>query len=357
MSTALGVGRTALRPCINTLVTEGVLERRPQSGTFLLELPDPKTRTIIIALIAPFEGTREPGREADPAWLYRVASAFERIALPAGAKLLLKDQSPYADDPCSVKDLSIEAAKEGAQAAVLLHPTGPKEKISCALALLHDRGVHPVIISARSYPGLASRVYFDSGWGAYSATRHLIQQGHQRIGFAGASGGPEWMRERYQGYCDALEAAEIEPDMTSVYFPDRDKPVHERLPLPQDGADALAYFSALPESVRPTALFAASDTLALGILRTAAAQGIAIPTQFSLVGFDNNPGALLSGLTTVERPTEALGEAAARVTLERIAAGPEAATVTQRLRPVLIKRTTVIPPRSSGNPVNAKEPS
>jgi LacI family transcriptional regulator len=312
-------------------------------------------RGATIALIAPFQGTSEPGREADSAWLYRVVSAFERAALPAGARLLLKDQSPYAEDPCSVKDLSVQAAAEGAQAVVLLHPTGPKEKISCALALLHDAGVHPVIISARSYPGLASRVYFDSGWGAYIATRYLIQHGHRRIGFAGAPDGPEWMPERHQGYCDALAAAEIEPEASSLYFPGRGKTHCERLPLPQDGADALTYFLSLPESLRPTAIFAANDTLALGMLQAAAAQGSPVPGPFSIVGFDNDPGALLAGLTTVERPTEALGEAAARVTLERIAAGPEAATVTERLRPVLIERATVTPPHPGGNSVNAKE--
>lgn len=355
MSAALGVGRTALRPCIELLVSEGVLERRPQSGTFLLSLPASTRTRATIALIAPFQGTNEPGREADSGWLYRVVSAFERVALPAEAQLLLKDQSPFVDDPCSVKDLSVQAVADGAQAVVLLHPTGPKEKISCALALLHDAGVHPVIISARSYPGLASRVYFDSGWGAYIAIRHLIQHGHRRIGFAGAPDGPEWMQERCQGYCDALEAAEIESEAPLLYYPGRDETSRERLPLPENGADALAYFLSLPEAMRPTAVFAANDALALGMLQAAATRNIPIPALFSLVGFDNDPGALLAGLTTVERPTEALGEAAARLTLERIAAGPKAATVTERLRPVLIERATVMTPQTCGNSVNAKE--
>lgn len=355
IAAALGVGRTALRPCIDFLVEEGVLERRPQSGTFLRTLPAAQMRGTTIALITPFKGTREPGREADSPWLYRVVSAFERVVLPSGVKLLLKDQSPFADDPCSVKDLSHQAASEGAQAVVLLHPTGPKEKVSCALALLHDSGVHPVIISARSYPGLASRIYFDSGWGAYLATRHLIQRGHTRIGFAGAPDGPEWMRERYQGYCNALEAAEITPETSLICLPPQSSVSCERLPLPRDGADALNQLWSLPESARPTAIFAASDTLALGILRAATAQGIAVPEQLSLAGFDNDPDALLAGLTTVERPTETLGEAAAHVTLERIAAGPEAATVTQRLRPVLIERATVSPPHHGGVSVYAKE--
>ncbi|MBC8103637.1 MAG: GntR family transcriptional regulator, partial [Cytophagales bacterium] len=155
LAAALGVGRTALRPSLDALEAEGVVERRPQSGTFLLALPAAPVRgdDCGIALIAPFQATSEPGSREDAEWLYRVVSAFERVAVPAGARLLLKDQSPFLHDPCSIKDLAREAAAQGARAAILLHPAGPWEKITCALALLHDAGVHPVIVSGRDYPG------------------------------------------------------------------------------------------------------------------------------------------------------------------------------------------------------------
>ncbi|MBC8102893.1 MAG: substrate-binding domain-containing protein, partial [Cytophagales bacterium] len=312
-------------------------ERRPQSGTFLLALPAAPVRgdDCGIALIAPFQATSEPGSGEDAEWLYRVVSAFERVAVPAGARLLLKDQSPFLHDPCSIKDLAREAAAQGARAAILLHPAGPWEKITCALALLHDAGVHPVIVSGRDYPGLASRVYFDSGWGAYLATRHLLQQGHQRIAFLGVWGEQEWVTERLRGYRDALEAAEIEPDDAWV-------PHSETTRDPEVRAHAaLERLLELPKARRPTAIVASNDALALALLRSAALLGVAVPAALSLVGFDNSPAALLAGLTTIERPTEALGEAIAHTTLARIAAGMEAGTVTQRLRPVLIERTTV----------------
>jgi DNA-binding LacI/PurR family transcriptional regulator/biotin operon repressor len=355
LATALGAGRTALRPCIDQLVLEGVLEKRPQSGTFLLRIPPALVTDVTIALIAPFSGTEGPVQQTDAVWLHRVVSAFERTTRLAGVKLILKDQSPLSSDPCSVKELARQVIADGVRAAVLLHPTGPKDKISCALALLHDFGIHPVIVSSRTYPGLASRVYFDSGWGAYLATRYLLQKGHQRIGFAGAPEGPVWMTERFEGFREALATAEIPLESSSVYYLDQHLPPGERQPTLKDGADALRYFLTLPESERPTALFAANDSIALGILRSAAMHGISIPDSLSLIGFDNDPGALSAGLTTIERPTEALGEAIAQVTLERVAAGQEAATVTQRLRPVLLERGTVIAPQSSGNLSNAKE--
>lgn len=332
----MGVGRTALRPVLKSLESQGIIVRRPQAGTFLEAIPAPHVKQARVVVIAPLSNTRQKGRETDPAWLHQVISAFERVVLPSGVQLQLKDQSPHIANPCSIKEMSCEAANEGAQAAVLLHPLASREKTSCALSLLHDRGVHPIIVSSRTYPGLASQVYFDSGWGAYLATRHLLQLGHERVAFAGAPGGHEWVQERIQGYYQALDVAEMKRQPTWVWKPDNT----ERLPTTQDGTQALEYFLSLPEKKRPTAFVAANDVIALGILKEARKRRVKIPEQFSLIGFDNDSGALLNGLTTIERPTETLGEAIARVTLERLAAGANADTVTHRLRPLLIERST-----------------
>lgn len=338
IATTLGIGRAALRAALEQLELEGTLRRQPQSGTFLTAIPAPQAHGARIAVIAPLGSGS--GSEHDADWLYRVVSAIERTMRPAGGKITLRDQSPRADDPCSVKDMVREAVEAKVQAAILLHPLGTREKIAHALAMLHDRNVHPLIVSARTYPGLASQVYFDSGWGAYLATRHLLQQGHTQIGFAGASRGHEWVRERLTGYQNALEAAEITPQDIWTWLPDDG----ERLPEASDGVAAWGQWRSLPSERRPTGIVAANDVVALGLQAAAQAHGASVPGDFSLIGFDNDPAALLAGLTTVERPTEALGEAVARVILERLAAGPQASTVTVRLRPVLIERATVGPP-------------
>jgi DNA-binding LacI/PurR family transcriptional regulator len=336
----LGMGRSALRPLLESLENEGVLERRPQSGTFLIRIPVPGVSGTKVALIAPFRGTGQPEDAFNVQWLYRVVSAFERTAVPAGARVLLLDQSPRIPDICSIKDLALEAVAEGVQAAILLHPFGTRAKIAHALALLHDRGVHPIVVSSRTYPGLASQVYFDSGWGAYLATRFLIQQGHRRIGFAGAPSGHEWVQDRLVGYRTALEAAEIPEEAEWVFLPEEG----ERLASSADGVAAWNHWRALPSPLCPTAVVAANDAVALGVLEAARQDGITVPEALSVIGFDNDPGALLAGLTTLERPTETLGETVAQVTLEQLARGPEAATVSLRLRPVLIERRSVGPP-------------
>jgi len=339
----LGVGRAALRPALEELEAQGFLRRRPQSGTFLVSIPPPLVSGASVLLAAPFRGAGGTGQAAEAGWLYRVTSAFERAAGQAGAALTLMDQSPPSEAPCSVKDIAHRAAAAGVRAAVLLHPLGTREEIACALSILHDHDVHPVIVSSRTYPGLASQVYFDSGWGAYLATRHLLTRGHTRIGFVGAASGHEWVRERHEGYRQALAASEVGGDAAWVWLPEEG----ERLPRREDGAAAFAHWRALPAGARSTALVAANDVVALGILDAARAAGVAVPEALSVIGFDNDPEALLAGLTTVERPTEALGEAVARTTLERLAAGLQAATMTLRLRPVLIERSTVGRPTGS----------
>ncbi len=346
LATALGVGRTALRPILEALESEGILERRPQAGTFLRALPVLNSKGSRVTLIAPFGETGQQERETDPMWLHRVVSAFERVMRPAGVELELLDQSPLAGNPCSIKEMTKEAAHAGADAVVLLHPLGDRCTIGCALALLHDLGAHPIIASARTYSGMASSVYFDSSWGIYCATKHLIEFGHRRIGFAGPSIGHEWVRERIAGYEQALnatEATDIEASPAWIWTCDEG----EHVPSAHDGIRALEKWLALPEDERPTAVVGANDTVALGFLEAARKKGIEIPGDISLTGFDNDPGSLLAGLSTLERPTETLGEALARVTIDRLAQelGGEVAAITHRLRPDFIERRTVAPPR------------
>ncbi|RYG62732.1 GntR family transcriptional regulator [bacterium] len=342
LAMAMGVGRTMLRPVLDALEQEGILERKPQAGTFLRGVPAPLVKGGRVVLIAPFTEIPESGRENEPAWTYSVTAAFEKVMRATGTDLDLRDQSPLGADPCSIKVMAKEAIDDGAEAVLMIHPLGDRGTINCALSLLHDSGVHPIICSARNYSGLTSQVYFDSSWGMYQATRHLISRGHHRIGFASAPTGHDWVRERIAGYKEALEAAEIERNSQWIWSGDDT----EKLPHLQDGVDAFEKWLTLPVNDRPTAIVAANDTIAIGLLRAAKSHGISAPGDLSVVGFDNDPAALLAGLTTMARPTGELGEALAQVTLSRLSQGKgkEVAAVTYRLRPTFIERNTVGPP-------------
>ncbi|MYU10409.1 substrate-binding domain-containing protein [Streptomyces sp. SID8361] len=152
-------------------------------------------------------------------------------------------------------------------------------------------------------------VLVDDYAGAYQAATYLLSLGHVRIAFVG--GPPELfsVSERHRGWRDALERAGIEAD--------------QQLQLngafsEEFGAAALSHLLAAAEP--PTAVFAASDTIALGLLSAARRLSIDVPRNLSVVGFDDVPAASLvtPRLTTVHTPLEKMADAAVRMLVERL---------------------------------------
>jgi DNA-binding LacI/PurR family transcriptional regulator len=180
-------------------------------------------------------------------------------------------------------------------------------------------------------------VHADDYGGAVLATRHLIDLGHRRIAVITSTPRPFALEERLRGVRDAHRA-------TGLHF-------DERLLLTGDFSIASgeqAGTELLAMSEPPSAVFALNDRMALGVIRGALAQGISVPDQLSVVGFDDIALASLlnPALTTVRQPGFALGEAAARgffalldnqpvdmptvISTELIVRGTSGAAVTQR---------------------------
>jgi DNA-binding LacI/PurR family transcriptional regulator len=161
-----------------------------------------------------------------------------------------------------------------------------------------------------SFPSIA----VDDVAGGELATRHLVELGHRRIALIGDPP-PEfrfdWSRDRTRGYARALAAAGIET---------RDDYVREGTRLPHVARAVAAELLSLPE--RPTAVFAASDTQAIGALEAARALGIEVPGQLSVVGFDDIEVAAYVGLTTVRQPLVESGRRGAQILLDVLAERP-----------------------------------
>ena len=97
-----------------------------------------------------------------------------------------------------------------------------------------------------------------------------------------------------------------------------------------------------------TAIFASNDLLAIGALRAAAELGIAVPAALSVIGFDGIDlgGYSYPALTTVGHPIRAMGEIAAGVLIDRIAAGPTACReVVLALQLLMRESTGAVPVR------------
>ncbi|MQA12275.1 MAG: LacI family DNA-binding transcriptional regulator [Pseudonocardiaceae bacterium] len=153
-----------------------------------------------------------------------------------------------------------------------------------------------------------------TNWGGgLSATEHLIELGHRRIGVIGGPPGFLCSRARIDGYRTALERAEVAFDADLVRHGD----------FHHEGGYRRAFeLLELPE--RPTAIFAGSDEQALGTVEAARVSGLSVPADLSVVGFDDLPVARWSSppLTTVRQPLAEMGQHAGRMLAELIADNP-----------------------------------
>lgn len=146
--------------------------------------------------------------------------------------------------------------------------------------------------------------------GAHDAMTYLVALGHKRIGFI--AGSPEFgcARDRLAGYQAVLQEHGITVDPRLIYVGDFLQPsgyvgAHQLLSLPE----------------RPTAIFAASDLMALGVMEAARERGLTLPGDLSVVGFDDIPQAqhVHPALTTVHQSLEEMGRSAAHLLLKYIA--------------------------------------
>jgi LacI family transcriptional regulator len=142
--------------------------------------------------------------------------------------------------------------------------------------------------------------------GARRAIEHLIELGHERIGFITGRRGVGSAEQRLLGYQGALEAGGMPRDGSLIVDGDFLEPRgHE------------AARELLARDRPPTAIFASSDTAALGVLRAARELGVRVPRDVSVVGFDDIPEAsfVTPSLTTVVQPLREMGKAAVRMLL------------------------------------------
>ena len=172
--------------------------------------------------------------------------------------------------------------------------------------------------------------------GGELATSHLVELGHRLIAFVGDKPPDPFRfassRDRTLGYERALADAGIEQ---------RPEFVREGTQSHQVARGIAIDLLRLPQ--RPTAVFAASDAQALGVLEAARILGIRVPEELSVVGFDDVEVAALVGLTTVRQPLFESGRHGAELLLQSLGGTPPASHV-KTLPVELVVRSTTAPP-------------
>jgi DNA-binding LacI/PurR family transcriptional regulator len=180
-------------------------------------------------------------------------------------------------------------------------------------------------------------VRIDDVAAARQAVNHLLLAGHERIGMLNADG--DWSLaysppiDRARGFTSAMTSAglEVAPELV--------------VEVPwgaNGGADGMDRLLSLDPP--PTAVFAFSDEVAIGALRSLRRAAVPVPAGMSLVGIDDHPMAELSDLTTVRQPVLEQGAAAGRLVLDLLR-GNEPDTVHVTLPTSLVIRGTTAAPR------------
>lgn len=197
-----------------------------------------------------------------------------------------------------------------------------------------DARIPVVVVGSQDVPsGRLHAVAVDQYAGARAAVRHLLDLGHRSI--AHLAGPQDWIdaRERLRGWQDELLAAGCEVPAS----------------IEGDWAAGRGFEVglALADGELPTAVFAANDQLALGLLHAFAERGVRVPQDVSVVGFDSVDGSdhFTPPLTTVRPDFGALGRHCLEV-LRAAIAGEQ--VVTEAIAPSLVVRASTAAPRSDG---------
>lgn len=192
-----------------------------------------------------------------------------------------------------------------------------------------------VVLIDEDIPGVqVPRVFVENEIGAYAATRHLIDAGHQRIAYIGGPHGLYSVEQRRAGFLRAMQEAGLEV-----------------LPEHMAGGSFAREFARqatldfLKTATPPTAIFGSNDYIVIGIMQGLRQAGVPVPQKMSIVGFDDMPLTELFSppLTAVRQPIEALGRQGFQA-LYSLLSGQQPPMLT--MLPVqLIERESVAEPR------------
>lgn len=242
--------------------------------------------------------------------LYGPASTLfgiERAAHEAGYFMIVA--SLKALNRSSVSEAVERLRIQGVDGILVIAPY-----VEAANALRHAPTDVPIVAAEAGPVDVLPVVGVDQYAGAVSATRHLLDLGHRTVWHISGPGDFLEARERVDGWRAALEDAGIDPPP----------------PLSGDWSARAGYDLGRRLSADPavTAIFAANDQMALGVLRALHESGREVPGQVSVVGFDDMPEApyFMPPLTTVRQDFIEVGSRSLRLLVRTIEGGDHTAT-------------------------------
>ncbi len=299
---AAGVSRSTVSFVLNNIegmrISEETRQKVLKAAESLNYHPDASARSMVKGktFIIGFVVRQEPDKAYADLLLPEVMRGISEVAAEHAYHMIFKPVPPE-DESNSLTTLFLEHQVDG------LIVSGPLANDQEIVDLFNTNA--PIILQGRiDYPDIPS-VDINNRKAAEKAVNHLISLGHKEIAFiSNASLKYSSSKDRLMGYRRALENAGITFNNDLVFFGDR---------TPDSGYQAIK--NMLQSSVKPSAIFIASDTVALGCLNALYEKNIRVPEDIAIMGFDDIPLSkhLAPPLSTIHIPAYQLGWNAANL--------------------------------------------
>ncbi|GIP34699.1 LacI family DNA-binding transcriptional regulator [Paenibacillus sp. J2TS4] len=199
-----------------------------------------------------------------------------------------------------------------------------------------DMGLNVIALDQKIDAEGVCQIEFDYLKGGYMATSHLIARGHKKIGYVTAPLNRPSRISIHQGYLNAMQEHGLEP-MVRV---SEHEHVYDGIYEFDNGKRLTRELLDLPE--RPTAIFACNDMTAFGVINELANDGIQVPEDMSVIGFDGIEFGKMTTppLTTIKQPDYEMGRLACKILLEMLGGGRKS-ELDMVLQPKLVERRSV----------------
>lgn len=250
-----------------------------------------------------------------------VTRGVEDVAQANDYALLLSN----SDEDPEKQRLALDILQTEDVDGVIVPPVSDEDT---AIEQLLETDIAVVCVDRRMQNARVDTILSDNRQGAHQAVTHLIELGHERIGFIGGIPRISTLTERRQGYEQALRdhGLNVSPELVKETQTRRER-------------GRLLTEELLSLDAPPTAIFSGNNLTTLEILSTLHERGIRVPDDIALVGYDDVPWpmALNPPPTVVDQPGYEMGRRAAEILLERLQ-DPSRSPTTVTLQPRLIVR-------------------
>lgn len=253
-----------------------------------------------------------------------LVKAVDTVARNCGKQILIGCGYHNADTEREAIELLINSRCE----SLVIHSKALSNEELIAFA----KEVPGLVLINRYIPEIAERcIALDNHKGAYLATEYLIRHGHKNIGYICSDHDIEDAEQRRAGYLDALKAHNLSCSESYIEYASPDGEGGEK-----------AMTNLLAKNLPITAIAAYNDYMAAGALSVLDENGVNVPDQISLIGFDDGLIAkyLRPKLTTVHYPIQMMAEQAAQLSLQ-LAKGDANERDIRIFVPTLVRRLSV----------------